>query len=104
MDRRIIFSRIRVGLTACVLILAITSCSGQKEAKVEMKRDHIIINQLQHAERYFKMHPEFEKAFTFLRRDDLAELPAERLQGYMTVNAAETHAGNTRPDSIVRAA
>ena len=80
MDRRIIFSRIRVGLTACVLILAITSCSGQKEAKVEMKRDHIIINQLQHAERYFKMHPEFEKAFTFLRRDDLAELPAERYE------------------------
>jgi len=80
MDRRIIFRRVGVGLFFCSLIFVITSCSGQKEAKVEMKRDHIIISELQHAERYFKMHPAFEKAFTFLRRDDLAELPAEKYE------------------------
>ena len=43
-----------------------------------MKRDHIIINKLQHAERYYKMHPTFERAFDFLRQDNLAELPAGR--------------------------
>ena len=43
-----------------------------------MERDQIIINKLQHAERYFNMHPAFEKAFAFLRQDRLAELPAER--------------------------
>lgn len=80
MDRRIIFRWIRIGLIISILIFVITSCSGQKEAKVEMKRDHIIINQLQHAERYFKMHPAFEKAFMFLRRDDLAELPPEKYE------------------------
>jgi len=80
MDRRIIFRRIGVGLVVCVLILAVTSCSGRKEAKVEMKRDQIIINKLQHAERYFNMHPAFEKAFTFLRQKDLAELPADRYE------------------------
>jgi biofilm protein TabA len=78
MDRRIIFRRVGMGFVISILIFSITSCSGQKEAKVQMKRDHIIINKLEHAERYFKMHPAFNKAFAFLRRNDLAELPAER--------------------------
>jgi len=80
MDRRIIYRRIGMGLVISILIFATTSCSGQKEAQVQMKRDHIIINKLQHAERYFRMHPAFEKAFTFLRQDDLAELPADRYE------------------------
>jgi biofilm protein TabA len=79
MDRRI-YQQIAAGLVACVLIFAITSCTEQKEAKVQMKRDHIIISKLQHAERFFRMHPAFEKAFTFLRRNDLAELPADRYE------------------------
>jgi biofilm protein TabA len=78
MDKRIIYRRLGVGLVACVLIFGITSCSGHKETKVQMKRDQIIINKLQHAERYFNMHPAFEKAFTFLRQDGLAELAAGR--------------------------
>ncbi|MFH1717858.1 MAG: YhcH/YjgK/YiaL family protein [Planctomycetota bacterium] len=43
-----------------------------------MKRDHIILDKLQHAERYYDMNPAFEKAFAFLRQNDLAELPAGR--------------------------
>ena len=78
MDRRKICRRIGAGLVVCVLIFGITSCSGHKEAKVQMERDHIIINKLQHAERYFNMHPAFEKAFAFLRQKDLTELPAGR--------------------------
>ncbi|MGB2861771.1 MAG: hypothetical protein WBC05_00470, partial [Sedimentisphaerales bacterium] len=76
MDKRIICRRISIGLVALVLIFSITSCSSQKEAKVQMERDHIIINKLQHAERYYSIHPAFEKAFAFLRQDGLAELPA----------------------------
>ena len=45
-----------------------------------MKRDHIITDKLQNAERYYGMHPAFEKAFAFLRRADLAELPADRYE------------------------
>jgi len=45
-----------------------------------MKRDHIIIDKLQNAERYYDMHPAFEKAFAFLRRNDLASLPADRYE------------------------
>jgi biofilm protein TabA len=80
MDRRIIYRRIGAGLVISILIFAITSCSGHKEARVQMKRDHIIIDKLDRAERYFNMHPAFEMAFAFLRRDDLAELPAEKYQ------------------------
>jgi len=78
MYRRIIFRRIEMVPVISILIFSITSCSGHKEAKVQMERDQIIINKLQHAERYFKMHPAFEKAFTFLRQDSLAELSADK--------------------------
>ena len=45
-----------------------------------MERDHMIIDKLQHAENYYNMHPAFEKEFTFLRQEGLAELPAERYE------------------------
>ena len=67
MDKGIIYRRVGVVFFVCVLIFCITSCSSQKEAKVEMERDQIIINKLQHAERYYNMHPAFEidKSFGF---------------------------------------
>ena len=80
MDQRIIYRRLGVGFVACVLIFGFTSCSRHKEAKVQMKRDHIIIDKLQNAEAYYDMHPAFEKAFAFLRQDGLAELPADRYE------------------------
>jgi len=80
MDKMIIYRRLGIGFVACVLIFGFTSCSGHKEAKVQMKRDHIIFDKLQNAEDYYGMHPAFEKAFAFLRQDGLAELPADRYE------------------------
>lgn len=45
---------------------------------VQMKRDHIITDSLEHAEDYYHMHPAFEEAFAFLRQNALAELPTGR--------------------------
>ena len=95
MDKRIIFRRIGVGLVVCVLIFGITSCSEQKEAKVQMERDQIIINKLQHAERYFGMHPVFEKAFAFLRQDGLAELLRLQYDDYAHALGPAYHALKT---------
>jgi len=78
MKEKILYRRLGVGLVVCVLIFVITSCSSHKEAKIQMKRDHIIMDKLQNAERYYDLHPAFEKAFAFLRRNDLAELPDGR--------------------------
>jgi YhcH/YjgK/YiaL family protein len=80
MDKKIIYRSPGVGIIACVLIFAYTSCSFHKEAKVRMKRDHIIIDNLDNAEAYYDMHPAFEKAFTFLGQDGLAELPPGRYE------------------------
>jgi YhcH/YjgK/YiaL family protein len=80
MDKRIIYRRLGVGFVACVLIFGFTSCTSLKEAKLQMKRDNIIIDKLQNAENYYDMHPAFEKAFAFLRQDGLAELPADRYE------------------------
>lgn len=38
----------------------------------------MIVDRLENADRYCDMHPEFARAFAFLERGDLAELPAER--------------------------
>jgi len=70
--------RLSCGLAAAILILGFTSCSKHREAKVQMKRDHIILDRLEHAESYYHMHPAFEKAFAFLRQNALAELPIGR--------------------------
>ena len=43
-----------------------------------MNRDHVIFDRLERAERYYHMHPAFEKAFAFLRQNALAELPIGR--------------------------
>ncbi len=80
MDKRIIYRRPGIVFAACVLIFGITSCSSHKEAKVQMKRDHIIFDKLQNAEDYYEMHPAFEKAFAFLRQDGLAALEADRYE------------------------
>ncbi|MBN2030984.1 YhcH/YjgK/YiaL family protein [bacterium] len=40
----------------------------------------MIMDQLENGESYFEMHPLFEKAFAFLNRSDIAELPAGRYE------------------------
>ena len=80
MDKGIIYRGLGIGFVVCVLIFGITSCSSQKEGKVQMEKDQVIINKLQHAERYYSMHPRFEKAFAFLRQEGLAELAADRYE------------------------
>ena len=80
MNKMIIYRCLGTGFFACVLIFGFTSCSANKETKVQMRRDHIIIDKLQNAEDYYHMHPAFEKAFAFLRQDSLAKLPAERYE------------------------
>jgi biofilm protein TabA len=67
-----------IGIVSCVFIFACTSCSVNKEARVRMKRDYMIIDKLQNAKSYYNMHPAFEKAFAFLRQDNLAELAPGR--------------------------
>jgi len=65
-------------LLTCLAILFIAGCQGDQGIKVDMTRDHMIIDRLENADRYCDMHPGFAKAFAFLKRSDLAELPAER--------------------------
>ena len=64
-----------IGYTTTFIL---TGCSINKEADKSMTRDHIILDRLENAEKYYDMHPDFEKVFAFLRQSNLAELPAER--------------------------
>lgn len=57
-------------LTVCI-ILGFLSCSGST-----MKGKSMITDQLKNAEKYYSMNPGFERAFSFLRMDSLANLPA----------------------------
>ncbi|MBN2009081.1 YhcH/YjgK/YiaL family protein [candidate division KSB1 bacterium] len=45
-----------------------------------MKRDHVIVDSLEHASRYYNLHTDFEQAFAFLYRSDLAELADGRYE------------------------
>jgi len=68
----------RAALLVGIVALGTAGCCGNRDAERPLKRDHMIIDRLEKAERYCDMHPGFAKAFAFLRRSDLAELPAER--------------------------
>lgn len=67
-----------VGLVACVAVVGLTGCSANREVAGSMERDRIIVDRLANAHAYTDMHPRFERAFAFLRRADLAELPEGR--------------------------
>lgn len=69
---------LRAVVVSCITIFIFTGCSTNKEAEGQMTRDHIILDRLENAEKYYAMHPDFPKAFAFLRQSGLAELPAER--------------------------
>ena len=61
-----------------IVTLGAAGCCGNRDARGSLTRDHMIIDRLENADRYGDMHPGFAQAFAFLRRSDLAELPAER--------------------------
>lgn len=67
-----------VGLVVCIAMAGLVGCSGNKEVTGSMERDHMIVDRLANAKNYCGMHPGFEKAFAFLRRSDLADLPEGR--------------------------
>ncbi len=67
-----------IGFAICVAVFSVTGCCCNRENKVAAKRGHMIIDRLENAERYYDLHPAFAKAFAFLNRSDLAQLPAER--------------------------
>lgn len=63
-----------------LVILSVTGCSRNKQIEADMNQNKIIIDRLDRAESYFDMHPAFEKAFAFLRRDTLPDMPTGRHQ------------------------
>ena len=78
MYKSLVYRHLVCGLVTCIVIFAITSCARHREAKVQMRRDHIIIDRLERAEGYYHLHPAFERAFAFLRQNALADLPIGR--------------------------
>jgi len=65
-------------LIAFFAMINFTACNKNKEPENPMIRDHMLMDRLDQAEKYFDMHPDFKKAFEFLRQPSLADLPLER--------------------------
>jgi len=69
---------LQFGVFTGLAVVSLTGCQGNEDMKAEMKRDHMIVDRLENADQYCDMHPAFAQAFAFLRRNDLAQLLAER--------------------------
>jgi YhcH/YjgK/YiaL family protein len=78
MHRNPIFRLVWGGVVACIVMSSLTGCCGNKKNDKDVERDHMIIDTLDNAERYYDLHPAFAQALAFLSRSDLAQLPAER--------------------------
>lgn len=57
-------------LIILLTIISITACSDSS-----MKGKHMIFDTLNNAEKYYGMHPRFEKAFDYLKQASLADIP-----------------------------
>lgn len=97
--------RIQITLISFVTIFTFTGCSVNKEAKEPMTRDRMILDRLENAEKYYAMHRDFEKAFSFLRKSDLAELPADRytIDGDRVFCIISKNPGRTRAEAKLEA-
>lgn len=67
-----------VCVLVCSVAVGLAGCAADKEMAGTMERDTMIVDRLANAEDYCDMHPLFERAFAFLRRADLAQLPEGR--------------------------
>ena len=64
---------------ALFLMMSCTiGCSNKNKTNLEKGRDFMIVDKLSQAEKYYDMHSGFEKAFTFLRENDLSKLAVGR--------------------------
>lgn len=73
-----VFCFLKIWIAICIAITIFTVCSRKKETDNSLQRDAVIMDRLENAETYFEMNPLFEKAFAFLGRSDIGELPAGR--------------------------
>ena len=80
MGKNYTFHHIQLLIGICLIMFSLTGCSTNKEAEKHMTRDRMILDKLENAENYYDMHPDFEKAFAFLRQKGLAGLPADRYE------------------------
>ena len=67
-------------LVLSILTISFMMCSEQKKTETLKERDYMIIEKLENAEKYFELHPAFEKAFTFLRQENLAEMELKKYE------------------------
>ncbi len=61
-----------------VLPLLLLGCCSLTGSGCRMKGDRMVVDRLERAEKYFGLHPAFQKAFAFLRLDSLNRLAPGR--------------------------
>ncbi len=97
-----------VYFTIVMIILAtalLSGCSQQKqEANMESKPAQLI-DKLENAEKYYDLHPGFQKAFEFLRQENLAEMEAKRyeLDGDKLVATIDKAQGRSKDSAYLEA-
>ncbi len=78
MQNRRLFRLSGLGVVTGLMVLGLAGCPMNNNMNAKTKRDYMIIDRLEHADRYCDMHPGFSQAFAFLKRPDLAELAPGR--------------------------
>ena len=61
-----------------LLFAGLAGCSKEQQSGNDLGRQGMIVDRLERAETYFDLHPGFERAFAFLRQENLAGLAPGR--------------------------
>ena len=70
----------KISILTLVVIIIFAGCAKKSDNQIKQKRDYMIVDQLENAEKYFDLQPAFEKAFKFLRQENLAELELKKYE------------------------
>ena len=83
-----------------LIILNFQNCSEST-----MKGQSMMTDQLANAQKYYKLHPDFERAFSFLTKDDLADLPVGKyeIDGDRLFAIIQKENGKSKSEAVLEA-
>lgn len=92
-------------LIIVLLIMSFTSCSNKKDSTSDMKRDHILMDNIENSENYYDLHPAFKQAFEFLKLRTTADLPVGKheINGDRLFCIVAKDTGRTRAEAKLEA-
>jgi len=96
---------LKISILTLFVMVIFAGCAKKGDNQIKQGRGYMIVENLENAEKYFDLHPAFEKAFKFLRQENLAELELKKheLDGDQLFCSIDKVQGRSRDEAKLEA-